>query len=316
METAESGPEVSVVVPTLDARATIDRALSSVVQDGDIQVEVLVVDDGSSDSTRDLVRRREDDRVRLLSTVSPRSGPSSARNVGMEAAQGRWVAFLDADDWWAPGRLKALLETASTHDADLVADDVQTVPNPCSGDILDPTLFSRRKLAVRTTCPLTLRLLIEHDLGWLMPVVRRDLLEDHAIRFSACGRATEDFAFLFHCVSAARRAVLMEKAMYYYRKTPGALTVSSSSPSFWLDSLRVTAELLAGDAASHADVGRLLEQRIRRSWNRYAYLAARIDVASGRPLRALARLLRSPGAGSLAFTSLLRRLPPSQSVPA
>lgn len=97
-------PSVSVIVPALDARETVVSALESALSQ-DVAVEVLVIDDGSQDGTPETVSQLGDPRIRLLSTGTRRSGPSNARNVGLAAAEGEWVAVLDADDRFVPGRL-------------------------------------------------------------------------------------------------------------------------------------------------------------------------------------------------------------------
>jgi glycosyltransferase involved in cell wall biosynthesis len=101
----EDRPLVSVVIPTLNAAATVARALASVAAQTYPAVETLVVDDGSDDETRALVAGRADRGVRLIGAGTGSrgaGGPAAARNRGIAAAAGRYVAFLDADDEWHP----------------------------------------------------------------------------------------------------------------------------------------------------------------------------------------------------------------------
>lgn len=97
-----SNPEVSVIIPVYNAGALIERCLDSVFsQLGDHAVEVIVVDDGSSDNSIHLVKqRKEQDRIRLFQQQN--SGPAKARNKGIAEANGKYLAFLDADDYWLP----------------------------------------------------------------------------------------------------------------------------------------------------------------------------------------------------------------------
>ena len=101
-------PVLSIVVPARDALHWLPDALGSVGIGRDM--EILVVDDGSTDGTEDYLfgRRRADPRVRRI--VGPGRGPSAARNLALEAARAPLVAFLDADDRWRPGKLKAQLD--------------------------------------------------------------------------------------------------------------------------------------------------------------------------------------------------------------
>ncbi len=93
---------VSVIIPSRDRAHLLPRALRSVLAQTLPPLEVLVVDDGSTDRTAELVRR-DFPGVRLLS--QPQRGVSAARNRGIGAARGEWLAFLDSDDEWLPEKL-------------------------------------------------------------------------------------------------------------------------------------------------------------------------------------------------------------------
>ncbi|MEW5965707.1 MAG: glycosyltransferase family 2 protein [Pseudomonadota bacterium] len=95
-------PRFSVVIPAFNSAATLARAIESVRAQTWPAHEILVVDDGSTDATAEVAAGF--DGVRLIR--QPNSGVSVARNAGAAAATGDWLAFLDADDWYAPDRLK------------------------------------------------------------------------------------------------------------------------------------------------------------------------------------------------------------------
>lgn len=98
-------PFVSVVIPAYNAAALIERCIESVVtQSGSFAVELIVVDDGSTDETVPIVQRFAHERISLIRQEN--QGPAAARNAGLEKATGRYVAFLDADDYWRPGFLQ------------------------------------------------------------------------------------------------------------------------------------------------------------------------------------------------------------------
>ncbi len=96
-------PRFSVVIPAFNAAATLARAIESVRAQSWPAHEIIVVDDGSTDATAE-VARQFGDAVRLIQ--QPNSGVSVARNAGAAAATGDWLAFLDADDWYEPDRIK------------------------------------------------------------------------------------------------------------------------------------------------------------------------------------------------------------------
>jgi len=94
---------VSVVIPAYNAEAFIEAAVRSALEQTYSPVEVIVVNDGSTDGTQALVEGIVDERIRLLS--QPNSGVNSARNQGIKAARGAFIALLDADDVWDPEKL-------------------------------------------------------------------------------------------------------------------------------------------------------------------------------------------------------------------
>ena len=105
-------PSVSVVVPTRDRRDRLRLALISVLRQREVDIEVVVVDDASTDGTADMVSGLADRRLRVVRQTSP-IGVSAARNRGITEASGRWVAFLDDDDLWGPQKLAPQLEAAT-----------------------------------------------------------------------------------------------------------------------------------------------------------------------------------------------------------
>jgi glycosyltransferase involved in cell wall biosynthesis len=109
-------PDVSVVIPTRNRRPLLQRSLASALGQRGVDVEVIVVDDGSSDGTADAVTGLGDDRVRVVRHDTSR-GVSAARNAGIGAAQAPWLAFLDDDDLWSPHKLGAQLEAIGTRSA-------------------------------------------------------------------------------------------------------------------------------------------------------------------------------------------------------
>src|SRR4051794_26564337 len=113
-------PEGTVVIPTLNRWALLSSgALASVLAQEDVDLEVVVVNDGSTDETAAGLASLDDERVRVVRHERP-EGLARARNAGIAAAESEWIAFLDDDDLWAPWKLRRQLELAKAAEATFI----------------------------------------------------------------------------------------------------------------------------------------------------------------------------------------------------
>jgi teichuronic acid biosynthesis glycosyltransferase TuaG len=112
---------VSIIVPAFNAGPYIDSTIESVRAQSHADWEMLIADDCSCDNTRELVARwsQRDARIKLVA-LERNGGPAAARNAAIERAEGRWLAFLDSDDMWLPGKLERSLAHAHANRAALV----------------------------------------------------------------------------------------------------------------------------------------------------------------------------------------------------
>lgn len=111
-EVSMTDKQTSVIIPAFNAVLTLGRAVRSALDQKPAPLEVLVIDDGSTDGT-ELVARSFPERVRFI--TQSHAGPAAARNRGILAARGKYIAFLDADDYWLPGFIAACQEFLETH---------------------------------------------------------------------------------------------------------------------------------------------------------------------------------------------------------
>jgi glycosyltransferase involved in cell wall biosynthesis len=138
-------PDVSVIIPTYNRRDFLPEAVASCFKDNEsLAIEVVVVDDGSTDGTREWLRSRADDRIRLV--FREHEGAQQARNAGLEAVRGETVKFLDSDDYLYPGVLEEQYEALTEAEADVCYGPIDIVdgngnkqghkPNPGVEDLL------------------------------------------------------------------------------------------------------------------------------------------------------------------------------------
>lgn len=158
METPRNAsPSVSVVIPTYNRAQLLSRAINSVLTQTFSDYEIIVVDDGSTDHTREIIEQFRGAPIRFLH-LERNCGGSRARNLGIQAARGEWVAFLDSDDEWLPRKLELqvarLQGTNGSHSTVVYclcdqyeASTKRTVPSTgrlYEGDVFDQLLRNRR----------------------------------------------------------------------------------------------------------------------------------------------------------------------------
>ncbi len=107
-------PLVSVIIPTYNRAKLIGIPLNSVINQSYKNIEIIVIDDGSVDNTEEVVKVIGDSRIRYI-RLPTNSGGAVARNTGIEAARGEYVAFLDSDDAWVPNKIELQLASIQKH---------------------------------------------------------------------------------------------------------------------------------------------------------------------------------------------------------
>lgn len=105
---------ISVIIPTYNRSHTILRSVNSVLNQTYKDIEILIIDDGSTDNTQELIKQIKDSRIRYICQQA-NSGVAIARNTGVNLALGEWIAFQDSDDEWFPEKLEKQISYASKH---------------------------------------------------------------------------------------------------------------------------------------------------------------------------------------------------------
>jgi glycosyltransferase involved in cell wall biosynthesis len=155
-------PRVSVVVPTFQRRDLVQEALASIVSQTYRDFEVIVVDDGSTDGTREALAGWGD---QIQYSWQPNRGAAAARNTGLELARGELVAFLDSDDLWLPHHLQTALAALARFPEAVLASTAPCRP-PVDRPWEEPELVEPYP-----------RLFVEHFVGWIQScVIARDEL--------------------------------------------------------------------------------------------------------------------------------------------
>jgi glycosyltransferase involved in cell wall biosynthesis len=204
---------ISVVLPSYNRAGTLPRAVASVLQQDYRELELIVVDDASSDDSAQALAAIADPRLRTL-RLARNSGPSAARNRGVEEARGEWVAFHDSDDEWLPGHLRRLAEAARQLGPDY---GLLTCCTRCPED----DSFSYKVWPGRAAVSDAADLLLHSLPGTPTWLARRaDLLR--AGGFDAALRNFEDWELALR-LSEFTRIGLVNEVLHLNHRTPGSL---------------------------------------------------------------------------------------------
>jgi hypothetical protein len=219
----------SVLIPLYNKAAYIDCTLQSVLAQDCRDLEVVVVDDGSSDEGPHIVAQCPDPRVRLLRQAN--AGVSAARNRGIAAARGQWVCFLDADDWLHPSYLSTLAKAQQDYpQADVVAADFVRVPHvPAPGSWPPPWPVSSAPAQVELITRLARRWMKGPTLSASSVAVRRSRLLAMQPCFAPGEALGEDLDLWFRLAEQTPIALVHKTLVAYRVEVAGSL--SSGHPS-------------------------------------------------------------------------------------
>jgi succinoglycan biosynthesis protein ExoO len=221
-------PVVSVIIPAYNTGAYIGNAIESALNQTLTDLEVLVVDDRSTDNTVAVVQSFADERLRLLQ--NPQNlGAGGARNRALSAARGKWIAVLDSDDWYAPDRLEQLVAQAEANDADLLSDDLYLIEDGSS--MPWSTLLQVSGEQIDRVTQIAPDYFVNSDLegqpglrlGFSKPLFRREFLERHHLKYDPTLKIAEDFWLYMDCFRYDARFFFMPQPYYYYRARAGSL---------------------------------------------------------------------------------------------
>ena len=215
-------PSVSIIVPVYNAETALRRCIESILHQTCGDFELLLVDDGSRDSSGAICDEyaAKDSRIRVFHKEN--GGVSAARNLALDEAKGTYLQFLDSDDWVTPDATRLFLRVARDQDADLVVSDFYRVVGErvsVKGDIEEDQVLSREEYAQH---------MMENPADFYYGVLwnklyRRDIVEAHHLRMNEAISWCEDFLFNLEYIRWAKRFYALNVPLYYYVKTKGSL---------------------------------------------------------------------------------------------
>jgi glycosyltransferase involved in cell wall biosynthesis len=116
-------PFFSIIIPTYNRSKKLKQAIDSVLAQTFTDFEILVMDDGSTDNTPEIIAEYKDQKI-IYQWDTNSGGPARPRNRGLKIAKGEWICFLDADDWWTPNKLEVCLDYIKMDNVDFIYHDL------------------------------------------------------------------------------------------------------------------------------------------------------------------------------------------------
>jgi len=292
-------PEVSVIIPAYNAELYIAQAIESVFRQTETSLEIIVVDDASSDQTAEIVRGFLDKRLQVI--VNPQNlGAGGARNCALRAAKGKWIALLDSDDWYAPERLASLLKVAYAEDADMIADNVYYIID--GAKLPWTTLLSESGQCIESTIQVDPLFFVETDiygqqglhLGISKPLIKRDFLVKHLIKYNENIKMGQDFWFYLKCLIHGAKFNFVPQPYYFYRSHPGSLVTKSKLER--LDQFYTeTKSFLQQETIKNHQLVNALEKRLIILEKSRSYYSVVAPLQRGKFLLALKEMFYHPG---------------------
>lgn len=222
-------PKISVVIPVYNVEKYLELCLDSCIQQSLLSIEIIVIDDGSTDTSPDIIDRyaaKYDSVIRAFH--KPNSGLSDARNFGIDLAVGDYVAFVDSDDWIESTMLEEMYEKAISTDSDVVVcGGIKFYPNDTTkstvmgirGDLNDFNHSVAEKPQI---------LFASRSYAW-NKIYRRHLFSKNRHSFPS-GQWYEDSAIIYNVLADANRVACVPKNFYHYLANRDGAITNSISP--------------------------------------------------------------------------------------
>lgn len=294
--------KATIIIPTYNVEKYIEQCINSVILQTEKDIEIILIDDCSSDSTTKIIEEyaKNDTRINLIINEK-NSGPSHSRNKGLQAAKGKFIAFLDSDDWWDEERLEKMLQHVENFNADMICDDQKLIND--NEEKHWGTIFKNGKVYLNKPLNFTASYFINHDLG-LKPLIRREFIEQNQIRFDENLRYGEDYLLFLNCLMLGANAYLIPEAYYYYRAREGSLVTKNMD--LLKQTLNTTENMLNNPFYNKDhEVKRALENRKKRIIEAIEYYSFTQPIKDGDYLQGIKSFIRSPRGAFL----IIKRLP-------
>ena len=221
---------VSIIVPIYNAEQYLRRCVDSILNQEYTDYELLLVNDGSTDASGDICEEYGDQDPRVIVIQKENTGVSDSRNRALDRARGKYLQFLDSDDWITPDATRLFVRAAEEYGCDMVISDFYRVVGERlspKGDIEEEGVLTQEEFAAH---------MMENPADFYYGVLwnklyRRDLVEEHSLRMDTNINWCEDFLFNLEYIRYAKVFYALHAPIYYYVKRKGSLASQGISIS-------------------------------------------------------------------------------------
>lgn len=220
--------KISVILPVFNGEKFIKKAVDSVLNQSLSDFELIIVNDGSGDDTRDIIESFDDERIRIINQSN--HGPGASRNRALEIACGEYIMFLDSDDWFCRDAFKTAYSKAKSNNTDISLFQIikYNQGHYSQNDWFNLNNFSE-EFENRVFKPHECKdFLFDISVSACQKIFNRDFLSRINARFPE-GIYFEDMPFFFYTFLKAERISIIRKHLYVRRKHSGSITQSVDS---------------------------------------------------------------------------------------
>lgn len=211
-------PIVSIIVPVYNTEKYLHRCIDSILAQTFTNFEVLLIDDGSKDSSGEICEEYADKDKRIRVIHKSNTGVSDTRNRGLDIAQGKYIIFLDADDYWYDHTaLEKLVETAEECNLDIVRGEYKAV-DECGNDLFErPLSIKKQQLSYKILSSSVFYSQIMCGENFLvLSLIRKEIIGN--LRFNINRSFLEDMEFYANLLVKSLRCMFIPLRFYAYRK--------------------------------------------------------------------------------------------------
>lgn len=221
--------KVSIIIPVYNRENTIERCLDSILTQTYKNLEVIIINDGSTDRSGEIINAYALKDSRILAITKENSGVSDSRNFGLKSAHGDYIQFADSDDWLPERATELLVEALEKNRSDMVIADYCRVRGRQlyqSGAIENAGTLTRAEFA---------QVMMEKASDFYYGVVwnklyRRKIIKKYKLQFSEELQWCEDFLFNLEYLKYTAKVEVIKEPVYYYVKTKGSLVSTQTTP--------------------------------------------------------------------------------------